>query len=241
MGEPRYVVIADDLMKKIAAGKWPVGELLPTEPELAAEYRVSRETLRRALKRLELGGLISRHPGTGTRVERSTPVAAFTAQLGSVEELTQYGEAAVREVLSVESVTVDAALSEVTGLAEGSRQVCVTSVRRDPERSGKVVSWARVYLGPEDAKAVAGDLEEGRQLIADLIEARTGRSVERVVQQVRAVSVSAEAAARLALEPGSPGLEFVRRYYDASGVLFEVTVSTHAGDRFVYETVLQRR
>ncbi|MGO4428290.1 UTRA domain-containing protein, partial [Streptomyces sp. MCAF7] len=64
---------------------------------------------------------------------------------------------------------------------------------------------------------------------------------ERVVQQVRAVSVSAEAAAHLALEPGSPGLEFVRRYYDASGVLFEVTVSTHAGDRFVYETVLQRR
>ncbi|MDW6063600.1 GntR family transcriptional regulator [Streptomyces sp. FXJ1.4098] len=63
MGEPRYVVIAGDLMKKIAAGKWPVGELLPTEPELAAEYRVSRETLRRALKRLELGGLISRHPG----------------------------------------------------------------------------------------------------------------------------------------------------------------------------------
>ncbi|MES4907326.1 MULTISPECIES: GntR family transcriptional regulator [unclassified Streptomyces] len=91
MGEPRYVVIAGDLMNKIAAGKWPVGELLPTESELAAEYRVSRETLRRALKRLELGGLISRHPGTGTRVERLEPVAAFTAQLGSVEELTQYG------------------------------------------------------------------------------------------------------------------------------------------------------
>ncbi|MBB4780468.1 GntR family transcriptional regulator [Streptomyces rapamycinicus] len=42
MGEPRYVVITGDLLKKIAAGRWGVGELLPTEPELAAEYGVSR-------------------------------------------------------------------------------------------------------------------------------------------------------------------------------------------------------
>ncbi|MGW2328335.1 GntR family transcriptional regulator [Streptomyces sp. NPDC001700] len=240
MGEPRYVVIAGDLMRKIAAGRWAVGDLLPTEPELAAEYGVSRETLRRSLRRLEEARLISRHPGTGTRVERSAPVAAFTAQLGSVGDLTQYGEAAVRSVLSVEPVTVDAALAAVTGLAEGSRQVCVTSTRRDPGRPDEVVSWARVYLGPEDAKAVAGDLEESRRLIADSVEARTGRAVERVVQQVRAVGVSAEAAAYLGVAPGTPGLEFVRRYYDASGALFEVAVSTHAGDRFVYETVLQR-
>ncbi|WAP59660.1 GntR family transcriptional regulator [Streptomyces sp. S465] len=241
MREPRYVVIAGDLMRKIAAGRWPVGELLPTEPELAAEYGVSRETLRRALQRLDVAGLISRHPGTGTRVERLAPVAEFTAQLGSVEDLTQYGESAVRGILSVEPVTVDAALATVTDLAEGSRQVCVTSTRRDPGRAGEVVSWARVYLGPGDAKAVAGDLEGSPQLIADLIEARTGRAVERVVQRVRAVGVPAEAAAHLGVEPGSPGLEFVRRYYDASGALFEVAVSTHAGDRFVYETVLQRK
>jgi GntR family transcriptional regulator len=241
VGQPRYVVIAGDLMKKITAGRWPVGELLPTEPELAAEYGVSRETLRRSLRRLEVAGLISRHPGTGTRVERSTPVAAFTTHLGSVEDLTQYGEAAVRSVLSVEPVTVDAGLSAVTGLAEGARQVCVTSTRRDPGSPDEAVSWARVYLEPGDAKAVAGDLEESRRLIADSIEARTGRAVERVVQQVRAVGVPAEAATHLGVEPGSPGLEFVRRYYDASGALFEVAVSTHAGDRFVYETVLQRR
>lgn len=203
VGEPRYVVIAGYLMRKIAAGRWAVGELLPTEPELAAEYGVSRETLRRSLRRLEVAGLISRHPGTGTRVERSAPVAAFTAQLGSVGDLTQYGEAAVRSVLSVEPVTVDAALAAVTGLAEGSGQVRVTSTRRDPGRPDEVVSWARVYLGPEDAKAVAGDLEESRRLIADSIEARTGRAVARVVQQVRAVGVSAEAAAHLGSPEGS--------------------------------------
>ncbi|MFE2747121.1 GntR family transcriptional regulator [Streptomyces scopuliridis] len=241
MGEPRYVAIADDLMGRIAAGRWAVGELLPTEPELAMEYGVSRETLRRALRRLELAGLISRHKGIGTRVERTTPFTRFTTKLGSIEELTQYGEAAVRTVLTVEPVTVDAALSAVTGLAEGSRQVCVTSLRRDPERPEGAVSWAKVYLRPEDAKAIAADLGENTRLISDLIEARTDRAVERVVQRVRAVRVPADAAAHLGVEPGSPGLEFVRRYYDALGTLFEVAVSTHAGDHFVHETILSRR
>lgn len=240
MGEPRFVVIAEDLTRRIASGRWAVGELLPTEPELSSEYGVSRETLRRALRQLELRGLISRRKGVGTRVQRLAPSVEFTTKLGSVEELTQYGEAAVRNVLSVEPVTVDAALSATSGLAEGSRQVCVTSVRRDPAHPEGAVSWAKVYLRPEDAEAVAMDLRESRQLIADLIETHTGRPVDRVVQQVRAVAVPAEAAAHLGVEPGSPGLEFVRRYFDSAGVLFEVAVSTHAGDHFAYETVLTR-
>ncbi|MDT0320250.1 GntR family transcriptional regulator [Streptomyces millisiae] len=241
MGQPRYLVIADDLRDGIAGGRWSVGELLPTEPELAEQYHVSRETLRRALRRLELDGLISRQKGVGTRVERAVPWRQFTSKLGSVEDLVQYGETAVRHVLSVDEVTVDAALSAITGLPVGSRQVCVTSVRRDPGRPEGAVSWARVYLGREDAEAVAPDLGESTRLIADLLEARTGRAVERVVQRTRAVAVPEEAAAHLAVPAGTPGLEFVRRYYDAAGELFEVSVSTHAGDRFVHETTLTRR
>ncbi|WP_405802899.1 GntR family transcriptional regulator [Streptomyces sp. NBC_01187] len=241
MGEPRYVAIADDLASRFVRGRWAVGDLLPPEPDLAAEYSVSRETLRRALKRLERAGLISRRKGTGTRLERVTPVNEFAAKLGSVEELTQYGKDAVREILSVVSVTVGQPLAVATGLPEGATRTCVTSVRRDPAHPDEAVSWAKVYLEPQDAQVIAADLGDSTRLISDLIEARTGRTVERVVQQVRAVAVPEEGAQLLGAAPGSLGLEFVRRYYDTSGALFEVTVSTHAGDRFVYETVLERR
>ncbi|MFI0817702.1 GntR family transcriptional regulator [Streptomyces sp. NPDC021098] len=241
MAEPRYATISEDLVRRIAVGRWAVGDLLPTEPELAAEYGVSRETLRRALRRVESLGLISRRKGTGTRVERSTPVTAFAAQLGSVEELAQYGRTAVRHVLSVDPVTVDEALAGTTGLPVGSRQVCITSTRQDPDHADEALSWARVYVSPEDAKAIAGDLGMSTPLISDLILARTGRAVKRVVQRVRATLLSPEAAAALGEQPGGLGMELTRRYYDESGALFEVAVSTHAGDRFVYETVLERR
>ncbi|RDG35997.1 GntR family transcriptional regulator [Streptomyces corynorhini] len=240
MGEPRYAAIANDLTAKLATGRWAVGALLPTEPELAASYKVSRETLRRALQRLEASGLISRHPGTGTRVERAQPAPAFTTRLGSLQELTQYARSAVRSVLSVEPLVVDRELAESTGLARGSRTVCVTSVRQDHEHADQVVSWARVYLDPADADAIGDDLRGSPRLISDLVETHAHRTVDRVVQRVRAVGVPPEAAARLGVAPGSPGLEFVRRYYDADGQLFEVSVSTHAQGTFVYETTLQR-
>ncbi|MFE3602743.1 GntR family transcriptional regulator [Streptomyces sp. NPDC059096] len=240
MGEPRYAVIASDLMSRLAGGQWAVGSLLPTEPELASSYKVSRETLRRALRQLEAGGLISRHPGTGTRVERTRPVAAFTTHLGSLQELTQYGTSAVRSILSVDHVVVDEALATVTGLPPEARSVRITSVRRDPDHADQVVSWARVYLEPSDAHAIAGPLGDSPRLISDLVETHAGRSVDRVVQRVRAVGVPAEAAGHLGVATGSPGLEFVRRYYDARGRLFEVSVSIHAQGTFVYETTLQR-
>jgi len=238
--EPRYVAIADDLMSRVAAGEWPVGDLLPTEPELAADYQVSRETLRRALHRMEARGLISRHPGTGTRVERARPAAAYTARLGSLRELTQYGGSAVRSVLSVEDVSIGPELAVTTGLPAGARRKCITSVRRDPEHADRIISWAQVYLEPEDAAAVEQDLGEKTLLISDLLEARTGRAVDRVVQEIKAVGVPAEAASALGVAPGSPGLLIVRRYYDAADRLFEVSASVHTPDTFVYATTLQR-
>ncbi|MFI0773364.1 GntR family transcriptional regulator [Streptomyces sp. NPDC021212] len=193
MDEPRYVAISGDLMRKIAAGRWVVGGLLPTEPELVAEYGVSRETLRRALQRLEVAGLISWHPGTGTRVERATPVAAFTTQWGSAGHLTQYGEAAVRSLVSVEPVTVDAALSAVTGPAEGARQVCITSTRRDPGSPDEVVSWAQVYLGrtPRPRRA---DEPARRRRIGELCD--PARYLGRAATMARGVARTPRSASR---------------------------------------------
>lgn len=236
--EPRYLRIARALAADIAAGGWPLGERIPPEPELAARFEVSRETLRNALREVESWGLVSRRKGDGTRVERFTPVERFDTSLGSLEELTQYGRDAVREVFATTEVTVDAALAEVTGFEAGSVRTGLTTVRRAAD--GTVVSWSRVYLAPEDAAAIVDDLGRSARLISDLLAERTGRATHRVVQQVRAIPLPAEPAAALGLEQGSPALEFVRRYFDGAGELFEATVGVHPGESFSYRTTLVR-
>ena len=54
--ETLYARLAKTLLNEIAAGRHPVGALLPTEHELSAHHGVSRSTVRQALRDLEVGG-----------------------------------------------------------------------------------------------------------------------------------------------------------------------------------------
>jgi len=53
------------LLRRISAGYWAIGERLPPERKLAADMTVSRNTLRGALRRLEMRGLIEAKQGSG--------------------------------------------------------------------------------------------------------------------------------------------------------------------------------
>lgn len=66
---------------EIERGLWPVGEKLPTEPELAQRFGVNRHTLRRAMQMLEERGLVRVEQGRGTFVSEHVldyPVAKRT-------------------------------------------------------------------------------------------------------------------------------------------------------------------
>lgn len=60
-----YKGITDALRRRIDAGEFAAGSLLPSEAALTKEFAVSRNTLRRALTDLEQEGLIRALPGRG--------------------------------------------------------------------------------------------------------------------------------------------------------------------------------
>jgi len=65
-------VLADALRARIRSGAWPEGLALPSERDLSLQARLSRTTVREALRILELDGLIEIRPGRGggARVRR---------------------------------------------------------------------------------------------------------------------------------------------------------------------------
>jgi GntR family transcriptional regulator len=73
-----------------------------------------------------------------------------------------------------------------------------------------------------------------------LIEARYGLRVAEIRLNAQAVNTSAELATRLQRVPGTAALEIVRRYFDSSGIAFEVSVSVHPADRFSVSMRLKR-
>ncbi len=68
--------LADTIKEAILAGRWVAGEALPTEPELAAQFGVSRAVVRDGTRMLAARGLVDAQHGRGVFVTGS-PVAAF--------------------------------------------------------------------------------------------------------------------------------------------------------------------
>ena len=82
------------------------------------------------------------------------------------------------------------------------------------------ISWTDVYLDPAYSDIADLVRESSETLISSLVEARYGRRIARIRQDVRAVSLSPSLAEPLKAEAGSPVLPLVRRYLDASNEAF---------------------
>jgi GntR family transcriptional regulator len=65
-GVPAYRQIVDQVRGGIASGSLAVGDQLPTVRQLAVDLSINPNTVVRAYRELELGGLLETHQGTGT-------------------------------------------------------------------------------------------------------------------------------------------------------------------------------
>jgi GntR family transcriptional regulator len=65
-GVPVYRQLIDQVRGGIASGALAVGDQLPTVRQLAVNLSINPNTVVRAYRELELGGLLETHQGTGT-------------------------------------------------------------------------------------------------------------------------------------------------------------------------------
>jgi GntR family transcriptional regulator of arabinose operon len=70
-GAPKYRQILETLKEGIASGGYRGGQRLPSESELVKVFSASRVTVNRALRELQLMGLIERRAGSGSYVSAS--------------------------------------------------------------------------------------------------------------------------------------------------------------------------
>jgi DNA-binding FadR family transcriptional regulator len=67
--------VADQLRRRITAGEFAIGDLIPTEAELTRELGVSRNSVREALRSLVHAGLLKSRAGYGTVVIANSDLA----------------------------------------------------------------------------------------------------------------------------------------------------------------------
>ncbi len=164
------------IQERLAAliAETPAGERLPSEPELARRFGVSRATLREAMRAFEIQGLIHRRQGSGTFVASRPPVLeAGLEVLESLEKTARrFGLQIQMRNLEIERIPADETTRQMLDLPANAE---VTSVRRviwiaDHPVAYLVDTLPSDVLRPEDFPETFGGsvldflLERGEQL-----------------------------------------------------------------------------
>lgn len=110
-------LIADDIRTRILTGVYTVGALLPTEPELAADYGSNRNTLREAIRILETQGFVSVRQGQGVRVVdfRSQPTIEVVAYLLAQAKPSPETATMVADLLGLRKILADEIARQAAG------------------------------------------------------------------------------------------------------------------------------
>ncbi|MCE9661027.1 MAG: GntR family transcriptional regulator [Burkholderiales bacterium] len=231
-GKSKHALIAEALTTAIQRGKYRVGELLPSEPELSAAFGVSRHTVRVALGRLQSLGLTVSHHGVGTQVHRDNIVSRYNYSFNSASDLLQYATKTKVRILDTEEISVDAALADYLDCKPAEHWWRIRTVRSD-RLSSSVIAYSEIWI-PLAFGSILAEIVKSKQPIFSQIETHFGESTTEIRQDIRAVSVTGDEAGFLGVVKNSAGLEITRRYIGKSGRVFEVARSVHPSDSFKY-------
>lgn len=238
--ESAFRRVADDLRTQILRQALPADSPLPTEAEVARQYGVSRQTVRRAFQDLVAEGLVFRIPGRGTFM--IPPAERYLRQFGSVEDLMALSADSELCVLHPLAETVDPASASRLRLADD--RVTSTSFLR--LHNGQPFCHTRVYLPPHVGSRLATAAELvtkgaiSHVTVIGLLDKVLTRPIQDAEQSISVAGAPPEVAESLGLPAQAPLLRIERTYFDTHAEPVELAVSHFHPDRYSYRLRLRR-
>jgi GntR family histidine utilization transcriptional repressor len=116
-----YARVKHHLKEGLARGRWAPGALMPSEAELVAQFAVSRMTVNRALRELQVEGLVQRTQGVGTFAAPLHRVSSTLTIRDLHDEIESRGHQHDAVVHAQRAERAASALSAQLGVASGSQ------------------------------------------------------------------------------------------------------------------------
>jgi GntR family transcriptional regulator len=230
--KPRYLELAEELRGEIKHGAYSEA-IFPTESDLCKRYKVSRFTVREALRTLQNEGLIARKRGSGTVIQSATARGGALHQpLSNVDEILQYARNTRASFAPLGEGPLPKAIAEQLELVAGGRWTRFKGLRTGTT-SSEPIAATDAYVH-ESLRAFAEKVEPDQETIFRQLERLAGIKIVSVTQDIQAVPASADVARTLGVPKRSPCLRILRCYRDGEGRILEISASHHPGDRFAY-------
>jgi GntR family transcriptional regulator len=239
---PKYHQVYLVLREQLAEGRHDAG--LPGEMALVEQFGVARVTVRRALERLEIEGLIRRTPGRGTvPLKRPAPVVApkaaangGRAQLnGLLENIVTMGLHTSVRVIDCDVIPAPDAVAEALHRTPGCPVQKAVRVRSTGEGPlSHITTWV-----PAELAVGFGRRELSRKPILLLLE-ESGVAIGRATQTITARLADANVARQLGIAVGSALLAVSRLIRDVEDRPVQWLQGLYRPDRYEYEMQLSR-
>jgi len=204
---PLYRQIKTLMTRSLQLGEWRPGDAIPSEIELAARFKVSQGTVRKAIDELATDNLLVRRQGKGTFVATH---AEEKIQFRFLRLTPDEGEAGnlTRRFIDCRRLRPPADVSRALQLRASDS---VVQVRRVLSFKAQPVVLDDIWLPGALFKGLTAErMSEYRGPLYGLFESEFGVRMIRAEEKIRAVAADAAAAEPLALAPGAPLLSVER-------------------------------
>ena len=234
---PLYQQIKALILRSLQAGEWRPGEAIPSELELAARFKVSQGTVRKAVDELAAENLLMRRQGKGTFVAtHAEEQVQFRFLRLAPDHPDQSPDASRREFLDCRRLRAPADVARALQLKSGDM---VVEVRRVLHFAGQPVVLDDIWLPGHLFKGLTADrLSQYQGPMYGLFESEFGVRMIRAEEKIRAVDADASVAGVLQVEVGSPLLSVERLSFTYGDQPVELRRGLYRTDRHYYRNEL---
>ncbi len=225
---PLYYQLKTALLEDIEAGRWRPGDRLPTEDALITRFRVSKITVRQALRDLAQMGYIRREQGRGTFVQ-GPPLEEGPRELTSfTSEMRGHGLAATSRVLEQGVIPGAGQIAARLDAEDGAPLFRLRRLRlAEGEPMGLQTAYLPIHLVPGIERLSFSDAS-----LYEVLASRYGLYPAVARESHQAVPVPEDAAIHLRVPAGSPALSAERLTRLPDGRPLEFVHSIMRGDRY---------
>jgi GntR family transcriptional regulator len=234
-GIPIYVQIRETLRGEITSQVLKRGEKLPSEQELASQFKVSRMTIRESIEDLVDEGLLYRRHGVGTFVAYPHLQRDHTRLTSFFDKAENVGVQIRATLLNKEVLIAKTKIAQALDLPPGSKVIRIKTLRF-ADNVPLTVHDAYVphilfdYILDENLEV---------QHLWTLFEKR-GYKVKRAIQRLEAREATKDIAHLMKIKEGAPILFKERTVYADDGTPVEFTYCYNRGDIYSLTVALER-
>lgn len=233
---PLYYQLKEVLKQQIRAGHLAPHTAIPSEPELVAQYHVSRATVRQALTELVHEGLLYRQHGRGTFVCEPRVQQSLSELTSFSEDLRRRGKRPGGLLLVSELIRGSQVVRDRLRLTDEEQVIRLERLRTADDTP---IAYEIDYLPHPRASGIYQRAKETAEGSLYAVMATEGLTPYIAEQSVKGDLPSTREAELLRISPNDAGLRQVCTTFDETGAPIEYTEAFYPSKQYELQLTLR--